>query len=252
MRNIALRLAYMGTAYRGWQSQPDVPTVSQALQAAIAAVVGHPVRLTGCGRTDSGVHAETYVANFFTSSHIPADRIPYAINTKLPSDIAVYRAADVADCFHSVFSSVQKEYTYRIYSSAFPNPFYADRALFYPQRLNLDAMMSAASKFVGDHEFSSMRTLGSNVRTTRRKMFRCSVEMLGEIIEMRMCANGFLYNMARTIAGTLVYISEGKLSPADITHILQSGDRKLAGPTLPPHGLYMTGVWYGRDCAVDI
>ncbi len=247
MRNVALRLAYDGTSYHGWQAQKDVPTVSQTLQAAISAVTGHDVRLTGCGRTDSGVHAETYVANFYTSSLIPLERLPYAINTRLPRDIAVYSAWEVPDDFHSVLSCVRKEDTYNIYSASIPNPFYSNRALFYPGKLNRDAMAEAASHMVGEHDFASMRSMGSNVKTTKRTVFYYNVEEKDGVIRLRVAASGFLYNMARTMAGTLVYVSEGKISPNQIRDILLSCDRGRAGPTLPACGLYMTGVWYNGN-----
>lgn len=244
MRNIALRLAFDGTNYHGWQAQKDLATVSQTLETAIAATVGHPVKLTGCGRTDAGVHAKTYVANFRTSSSIPSDRIPYAINTKLPDDISVYEAADVPASFHAVFSSVRKEYTYIIYQSRTKDPFYSNRAMFYPMRLDIGKMRRAAAGFVGEHDFSAFRTLGSNVKTTVRTVFSFDVEECGELVMLRVSANGFLYNMARAMAGTLVYVSEGKIGPDDIASILEACDRRNAGPTLPACGLYMTGVWY--------
>jgi tRNA pseudouridine38-40 synthase len=243
-RNIALRLAYDGTNYHGWQAQKDLATVSQTIEKAIAAVVGHPVKLTGCGRTDAGVHAKTYVANFRTSSSIPADRVPYAINTKLPSDISVYEAADVHQSFHAVFSSIRKEYTYLIYQSRTKDPFYSNRAMFYPMRLDVDRMRSAAAEFIGEHDFKAFRTVGSNVKTTVRTVFSFEVEEKGELVLLRVSANGFLYNMARALAGTLVYVSEGKIRPDEISSIFESGERKNAGPTLPACGLYMTGVWY--------
>ena len=244
MRNIALRLAFDGTNYHGWQAQKGLATVSQKLEEAIAAVVGHPVKLIGCGRTDAGVHAKTYVANFKTSSSIPTERIPYAINTKLPDDISVYEAADVPEGFHAVFSGVRKEYTYLIYQSRTKDPFYSNRAMFYPQKLDVEKMRQAAARFIGKHDFKAFRTVGSNVKTTVRTVFSYDVEEDGEIVALRVSANGFLYNMARTLAGTLVYVSEGKIRPDEIDSIFESGDRRKAGPNLPACGLYMTGVWY--------
>jgi tRNA pseudouridine38-40 synthase len=244
MRNIALRLAYDGTNYHGWQAQKELPTVSRTIEYAIRGVVGHPVRLTGCGRTDAGVHAETYVANFFTESKIPVDRLPYAVNTKLPDDISVYSAWDVPDDFHSVFSGIRKEYTYIIYQSRIKNPFYSNRALFYPMKLDAAVMREAAAEFVGEHDFKAMRSVGSNVKTTVRTVFSYEIDEEGDLIKLKAAANGFLYNMARAMAGTLIYVSEGKIRPKDIPAILESGDRKSAGPTLPACGLYMTGIWY--------
>lgn len=243
-RNIALRLAYDGTNYHGWQEQNKLPTVSQTLRKAIEAVVGDKVRMTGCGRTDAGVHAKTYVANFFTSSAIPVDRLPYAINTKLPSDISVYESAEVPASFHSVFSSIKKEYTYIIFRSRIKNPFYSNRAMFYPSPMNIELMRIAAAEFLGEHDFRAFRTMGSNVKTTVRSVFSFDVDKEGELVKLRVSANGFLYNMARALAGTLIYVSEGKIKPEQIKAIFESGERNNAGPTLPACGLYMTEVKY--------
>ncbi|NLL34979.1 MAG: tRNA pseudouridine(38-40) synthase TruA [Clostridiales bacterium] len=243
-RNIALRLAYDGTNYHGWQEQSNLPTVAQTLRKAIEAVVGSRINLIGCGRTDTGVHAETYVANFQTSSSIPTDRIPYAINTKLPSDISVYEAAEVPLSFHSVFSSTKKEYTYVIYCNRVKNPFYHNRAMFYPKPLDIEIMRRAAAEFLGEHDFRAFRSVGSNVKTTVRTLFSFDVDVEGELVKLRVSANGFLYNMARTLVGTLLYVSEGKITPEDIRGIFESGERMNAGPTVPACGLYMTDVLY--------
>jgi len=243
-RNIALLLAYNGTGYHGWQAQKNAVTVSRTIEKALAALTGAPVTLTGCGRTDAGVHAEIYVANFYTETTIPAERIPYALAARLPRDISVYQAVDVAENFHAVFSSVRKEYTYRIYPGRIKNPFYADRAYFYPHRPDIARISQAAGHFVGEHDFSAVRSLGSNVKTTVRTVYACEAACEGPLVTLRIAANGFLYNMARAISGTLLYVSEGKLEPDDIPKILSGGLRQNAGPTLPAHGLYMTGVWY--------
>ena len=136
MRNIALKLMYNGTAYHGWQVQKNAVTVCGTLEKAIASICGGPVHLTGCGRTDAGVHAEHYIANFRTDSRIPVDRIPFAINTHTPEDIAVKEAFEVAEDFNAIGSCLKKEYTYRIYNSRFKNPFYVNRAYFYPKHLD--------------------------------------------------------------------------------------------------------------------
>ena len=140
MRNIALILMYNGTAYHGWQVQKTEVTVAQRLEKGLSMVCGEPVRVVGCGRTDAGVHAEHYVANFHTSSRIPVDRLPFAVNTHIPEDIAVLEAYEVADDFNAIGSCIRKEYTYRIYNSRVKNPFYVNRAYFYPKRLDEDVM----------------------------------------------------------------------------------------------------------------
>lgn len=244
MRNLALFLMYKGTAYHGWQVQKNQMTVEQTLEEATARVVGHPVHITGCGRTDAGVHAKKYVANFRTASTIPADRLPYALNTHLPQDIVVTGAMDVHDGFNAIGSCVRKEYTYMIYNSRIRDPFYVNRAWFYPRHLDEAVMQLAASQFVGTHDFAAVRSVGTNVKTTVRTVYYYQVERQGDLIALRVCANGFLYNMARAMAGTVVYAAEGKIRPEEIGEILRRGDRTAAGPTVPPGGLYMTQLWY--------
>ena len=244
MRNIALFLSYLGTHYHGWQVQKNLPTVAETLEKAAAAVVGHPVHMTGCGRTDAGVHAKCYVANFRTDSTIPVERLPYALNTHLPVDIVVSRAVEVTDRFNAIGSCVKKEYTYLIYNTRLRDPFYVHRAWFYPRHLDEGIMQAAADQFVGTHDFAAVRSVGTDVKSTVRTVYHYEVERRGNLIALRVCANGFLYNMARAMAGTVVYAAEGKIRPAEIGAILDSGNRTAAGPTVPAGGLYMTHLWY--------
>ena len=206
MRNIALILMYNGTAYHGWQVQKTEVTVAQTLERGLSMVCGEPIKCTGCGRTDAGVHAEHYVANFRTNSRIPVDRLPFAVNTHIPEDIVVKAAYEVAEDFNAIGSCIRKEYTYRIYNSRVKNPFYVNRAYFYPKRLDEEVMDRAARMFEGTHDFAAVRSVA--------------------------------------ITGTVLYAAEGKLTPEEIPVILDSGNRTLAGPTAPPGGLYLTRVWY--------
>lgn len=244
MRNIALFLKYDGTAYHGWQVQKNARTVAQTLEEAAARVVGHKVHMTGCGRTDAGVHARVYVANFRTDSRIPADRLPYALNTHLPADIVVYDAREVPDGFNAIGSCVKKEYTYQIYNSRMRDPFYVNRAWFYPKHLDENILRAAAAQFVGTHDFSAVRSVGTEVKSTVRTVYHFDVERDGDLLYFRICANGFLYNMARAMTGTVVYAAEGKFAPKEIGRILADGNRTAAGPTVPPGGLAMTQLWY--------
>ncbi len=244
MRNIALFLKYEGTAYHGWQVQKNACTVAQTLEETAARVVGHRVHLTGCGRTDAGVHARVYVANFRTDSRIPVDRLPYALNTHLPEDIVVFDAREVHDGFNAIGSCVKKEYTYQIYNSRIRDPFYVNRAWFYPKHLDENIMQLAASQFVGTHDFAAVRSVGTDVKSTIRTVHHFEVERQGDIVLCRICANGFLYNMARAMTGTVVYAAEGKIAPTEIGALLHKGDRTAAGPTVPPGGLYMSQLWY--------
>ena len=244
MRNIALILMYNGTAYHGWQVQKTEVTVAQTLEKGLSMVCGEPVRVVGCGRTDAGVHAEHYVANFHTSSRIPVDRLPFAVNTHIPEDIAVLEAYEVADDFNAIGSCIRKEYTYRIYNSRVKNPFYVNRAYFYPKRLDEDVMDRAARAFEGTHDFAAVRSVGTETRTTVRTVHWCRAERDGAMISIAVCADGFLYNMVRAIVGTMVYASYGKIEPEDIPALLATRDRRLTGPTMPPQGLYLNRVWY--------
>ena len=148
------------------------------------------------------------------------------------------------DGFNAIGSCIRKEYTYRIYNSRVKNPFYVNRAYFYPKRLDEEVMDRAARMFEGTHDFAAVRSVGTNVRSTVRTIYYCRVRRQGELLELKVCANGFLYNMVRAITGTVLYAAEGKLTPEEIPVILDSGNRTLAGPTAPPGGLYLTRVWY--------
>jgi len=247
MRNIALKLMYVGTAYHGWQIQKNAATVEETLEKAIASVVCHPVKCTGAGRTDAGVHAEVYIANFRTTSTIPCDRIPLAVNTRLPDDIVVVKATEVPDEFNAIGACIKKEYTYRIYNNRLGNAFLVDRAWFYPKHLDETIMQAAADRFVGTHDFAAVRSVGTETRTTVRTVHYFNVKRTGDLIEASVCANGFLYNMVRAMVGTIVYAAEGKFPPEAVSEILEGRNRTAAGPTVPPGGLYMTNLWYNEN-----
>ena len=247
MRNIAIRLAYDGSAYHGWQTQAGLPTVQQTLERAVEKTVQHDVHVTGCGRTDAGVHALAYCANFRTDCAIPVERIPLALNSRLPADIAVRAAVEAPESFNAIGSCVQKEYIYKIHNSRIRDPFLDCRACFWPAPLNADVMNEAAAAFVGTHDFAAVRSVGTETKTTVRTVKWCRAERDGDLITVTVCADGFLYNMVRAIVGTLVYASDGKLAPGDIPALLEKGDRRLTGPTMPPQGLYMHRVWYEGD-----
>ena len=246
-RNIALKLMYVGTAYHGWQVQKNAVTVEETMEKALSTVVCHPVKCTGAGRTDAGVHAETYIANFRTTSRIPCDRIPLAVNTRLPDDIVVVKATEVPEDFNAIGSCIKKEYTYRIYNSRLGNAFYVNRAWFYPKHLDEAVMQRAADCFVGTHDFSAVRAVGTDVRSPIRTVYYFDISRSGDLIECKVCANGFLYNMVRAMVGTCVYAAEGKFAPEEVSAILESKNRTAAGPTVPPGGLYMTKLWYDED-----
>ena len=244
MKNIALRLRYDGSRYHGWQVQKNAVTVAQTMEEALAKVCGERVKLTGCGRTDAGVHALRYCANFHSDCTVPVDRMPLAVNSRLPDDIAVVDAVEVPDDFNAIGSCVKKEYVYKILNSRIPDPFLADRVCFYPQRLDISLMQAAARAFEGTHDFKAVRSEGTQTKTTVRTVYWCSAEKDGDLITVSICANGFLYNMCRAMVGTMVYASYGKFIPEEIPALLEKRDRRLTGPTMPPQGLYLNRVWY--------
>ena len=244
MKNIALRLRYDGSRYHGWQVQKNEITVAQTMEEALAKVCGERVKLTGCGRTDAGVHALRYCANFHSDCTVPVDRMPLALNSRLPDDIAVVDAVEVPDDFNAIGSCVKKEYVYKILNSRIPDPFLADRVCFYPQRLDISLMQAAARAFEGTHDFKAVRSEGTQTKTTVRTVYWCRAEKDGDLITVSICANGFLYNMCRAMVGTMVYASYGKLVPEEIPALLEKRDRRLTGPTMPPQGLYLNRVWY--------
>ena len=244
MKNIALRLRYDGSRYHGWQVQKNAVTVAQTMEEALAKVCGERVKLTGCGRTDAGVHALRYCANFHSGCTVPVDRLPLAVNSRLPDDIAVVDAVEVPDDFNAIGSCVKKEYVYKILNSRIPDPFLADRVCFYPQRLDISLMQAAARAFEGTHDFKAVRSEGTQTKSTVRTVYWCRAEKDGDLITVSICANGFLYNMCRAMVGTMVYASYGKLIPEEIPALLEKRDRRLTGPTMPPQGLYLNRVWY--------
>ena len=244
MRNIALRLQYDGTRYHGWQVQKTEITVAETLEKALSKVCGHPVKVVGCGRTDAGVHALRYCANFRTDCTIPVDRVPLAVNARLPGDIAVTDAVEAPAAFNAIGSCIQKEYLYRIHNSRIRDPFLEHRACFYPAPLDIGLLRRAGRAFEGTHDFAAVRSVGTETKTTVRTVYWCRAEQTGTEITIAVCADGLLYNMVRSIVGTMVYASHGKLTPEEIPALLAARDRRLTGPTMPPQGLYLNRVWY--------
>ena len=247
MKNVVLRLRYDGSAYHGWQIQKNDITVAETLENALEKVTGEKVRMIGCGRTDAGVHALRYCANFRSDMNIPSDKIPLAVNARLPDDISVTAACYAPDEFNAITSCIKKEYVYKILNSNIRDPFLAKRVCFWPQKLDVELLAQAGKQFEGTHDFKAVRSLGTETKTTVRTVYSCNVEKSGDIISIAVCADGFLYNMCRAIVGTMVYASYGKLKPEDIPLLLEKGDRRLTGPTMPAQGLYLNRVWYDGE-----
>jgi tRNA pseudouridine38-40 synthase len=246
MRNVKLTIEYDGTDYAGWQVQPNGTSVQAVVQDAIAAITGETsVKLIGSGRTDAGVHAAGQVANFRTGSTIPAADLVHAINSKLPADVAVVAAEDAPDDFHARYSATSKTYRYAILNRAVRSPLERRRTAFVRGTLDLAAMRRAARHVVGEHDFACFQSKPDG-KPSVRTLTRCDVERSGDGIAITVAANGFLYNMVRAIAGTLIEVGLGRREPDSVAGLIASRDRSLAGPTAPPAGLCLMRVEYGR------
>lgn len=243
MRNIKLTLAYNGTAYHGWQRQKNALTVQEVVEKAVAKVTGEKTVVRGCGRTDAGVHAKKYAASFMTKSTIPCDRLPYALNTVLPRDIACAAAEDMPPEFDASFAKA-KRYTYLIHNSPVPDVFLSDRAWQYKYPLEVKNMRRAAGAFLGEHDFIGFAASGFTVSTTVRTIYSLDVASDADQIRIDVTGNGFLYNMVRIIVGTLVFCGAGKIDADDMEEIIASRQRSRAGITAPACGLYLSEVFY--------
>lgn len=242
--NIKLKLQYDGTEYHGWQIQKNEKTVQETLMRALEKITGETVSVTGCGRTDTGVHAEGYVCNFHTDSSIPIERYPYALNTHLPCDIVCLGAQEVQEDFHANRSAVRKRYVYKILNREFPDAVLCRYAWHYKYPLDVDKMREAAKAFLGEHDFIGFASSGFTVKTTVREIYSLDVSRENDIITIDVVGNGFLYNMVRIITGTLAFVGGGKINPADMADIIASKDRNRAGITAPPQGLCLKEVYY--------
>ena len=242
--NIKLNLQYDGTEYHGWQIQKNSVTVQETVKNAIEKITGENVVLIGCGRTDTGVHAENYVCNFHTSSKMGADRFPYALCAMLPKDIVCFGASEVDEDFHASRSAVGKRYVYRILNREFPDAVLCRYAWHYKYPLEIDKMREAAAAFLGKHDFIGFASSGFSVKTTVREIYSLDISRKNDLITIDITGNGFLYNMVRIITGTLAAAGNGKINAADMKDIIESRDRQRAGITAPPEGLCLKEVYY--------
>jgi len=245
-RNIKLVIAYNGTAYHGWQRQAEsLDTIQQRIERAAAGVMKHPVTVHGAGRTDAGVHAAGQVANFYsTNFSVPLVGLRRAMNSRLPNDIAVVSAEHVPESFHASLSAIGKTYRYRIWTSPVKPVALAGQVYHYWRTLDAEAMRLGAVRLIGTHDFRGFATSGEKRENTVRTIFRCDVAEQGGQISITVQGDGFLYNMVRNIVGTLVEIGRGRWSPSRIDLVLETRDRRDAGPTAPPDGLSMICVHY--------
>ena len=239
-----LRLQYIGTRYHGWQVQTNAPAVQPLIQDALEAVFGHRPGVSGCSRTDSGVHANEYFCHFDSNRELTPYRILCAMNKELPEDVAVTDCRIVPPDFHARYSVKGKEYVYRILNTRHRRPMEAGRAYHYRYPLDAEGLDRAARDFVGTHDFSAFCAMGAKEGDRRRTVTDARVERQGDMVIFRVSADGFLYNMVRIMVGTLLRISEGKIPPDGIPAIIASKDRGQAGPTAPAEGLYLNHVYY--------
>ena len=246
MQGYVLKIAYKGTNYCGWQVQPGKTTVQAVVQSACEAVFGCKVDVTGCSRTDSGVHAKGFVALVSGNGlpDIPVLSLPLAINTKLPEDISVLEASVAKDGFHPRYGAKGKEYVYTVHNSRLRDPFTADTAWQFQRRIDESIADMLCKEFVGRHDFTAFMASGGQQKTTVKTVNFLNVTTDENKIVIEINADGFLYNMVRIIAGTLVYAGVGKLDPKEIPDIIESGDRVRAGITAPPQGLCLKKVFY--------
>lgn len=238
-KRVRLTVAYDGTNYHGWQIQNNGITIESELNRCLSALLGEPICVIGASRTDSGVHALGNIAVFDTVNRMPAEKISYALNQRLPEDIRIQRSEEVPADWHPRHCDSRKTYEYRIYRGQFPMPVKRLYALFSYHRFDVGKMQEAASYLEGEHDFKSFCQTGAQVESTVRTLYSVKVLEQGADLVIQVCGNGFLYNMVRIIAGTLMEIGQGKRAPEEIRTILEARDRAAAGPTAPAHGLML-------------
>jgi tRNA pseudouridine38-40 synthase len=244
MRTIRLTVEYDGTDFVGWQIQPNGRSVQETLEAALARVLGSPVRIHSAGRTDAGVHARGMTAHFETAADLPLAAYREGVNRLLPPDVAVREAAEAPEDFHARFDARGKWYRYTIYSASVRSPLLGRRAWHLRSPLDLAAMARAAQDFVGYHDFAAFRASGCDARTTNRQIFSVQLEQQGELLHIDVRGAGFLRNMVRVMVGTLVEIGLARRPANDVACLLREGCRQKAGRTAPPQGLCLMEVWY--------
>lgn len=243
-KRFLLRVAYDGTAYCGWQLQPQVKTVEGELNRCLSALTGEEIQVIGASRTDAGVHAYGNVAVFDSATSIPAEKLPYALNQRLPEDIRIQSGVQVADDFHPRHCDSRKTYEYRIHCSDFPMPTARLYSYFTYHQLDVELMQQAADALLGEHDFTSFCSAKTEKENKVRTLYDFTVRREGQDVVIRVTGSGFLYNMVRILAGTLMKVGQGAMKPEQIPGVLEAKDRTKAGPTLPPEGLTLVEIKY--------
>ncbi len=244
MRNIKLVIEYDGKSFNGWQKQPNKLNIQGEIEKAIGEITGEEIELIASGRTDAGVHSLGQVANFKTNSKIDIEKFPYAINSKLKKSIVIKSAEEVPERFHSRYSVHSKTYRYTINNSKFGTALYRDMEYHFPIKLDENKMQEAAKYFEGEHDFKAFKASGTSSKNSVRIIYKAVVKRQDDRVIIELTGNGFLYNMVRIIAGTLVDVGIGKIEPEEIKNIIEEKDRKKAGKTLPARGLCLLEVQY--------
>ncbi|MGI6018755.1 MAG: tRNA pseudouridine(38-40) synthase TruA [Marvinbryantia sp.] len=244
MKRVKLTVAYDGTNYCGWQVQPNGITIEEVLNQHLSELLREPIRVIGASRTDAGVHALGNVAVFDTSARMPAEKISFALNTRLPQDIRIQESKEVASDFHPRFCNTIKTYEYKILNRRFADPTKRLYSLFYYIPLDVGQMQQAADYLVGKHDFKSLCTHKAEVENTVRTIYAVEIWRENDMITVRIRGNGFLYNMVRIIVGTLLRVGSGYYAPDYMKELLEAKDRQAAGETAPPQGLTLVKIEY--------
>ena len=246
MRRIKLVVAYDGTNYHGWQVQPNGITIESELNRCLSELLGEEIKVIGASRTDAGVHALGNVAVFDTDARMPAEKISLALNTRLPEDIRIQDSCEVQADFHPRFQKTTKIYEYRILNRRFQDPTRRLYSFFYYYPLDVEKMRQGAAYLVGEHDFKSFCTVKPGVENTVRTVYAVRITEDDGMITIRISGNGFLYNMVRIIAGTLIRVGGGTIKPEQMKEILEARDREAAGETARPEGLTLVEIQYGK------
>lgn len=244
MGKVLLTLQYDGTRYHGWQVQPNGITVQETLQNAVETVCGVRYGITGCSRTDTGVHARRFYCTMDRPTKPSVEALVKALNANLPDDVAVLACREVPEMFHPRYSAQGKRYTYYIWNGPVRSPFYKEHSLYVRSRLDETALNETAKLFLGTHDFSAFCSAGSSVEDKHRTVTRSEVTREGDMVLYTVEADGFLYNMVRILVGTLLDVHSGRLDRESVLKALESGQRELAGVTAPPQGLFLDEVFY--------
>ena len=239
-----MTIEYDGKDFNGWQKQPNKLNIQGEIERAIEGVTKEKVELYASGRTDAGVHAFGQVANFKTNSNIPIEKMATAINSQLKYSIRIKKAEEVEENFHSRYNCKEKTYMYIINNEEQASAIFRNMEYHFPKKLDIEKMQKAAKYFEGEHDFSAFKSSGTSSKSSVRKIYNADVSTYNGRIIIKLTGNGFLYNMVRIIAGTLLEVGMGAIKPESIKEIIEDKDRKKAGKTLPPHGLYLVKVEY--------